>query len=62
MNNYNNEWMLNIISLNNNSSYIMYSNEEIKNKLEQLLDCYEKNGVLIKTPAILRKEIIKKAL
>ena len=62
MNSYGNEWMLNIISLNNNSSYIMYSNEEIKNKLEQLLDCYDKNGTLIKSPAILRKEIMKKAL
>ena len=51
-----------IISLNNNSSYIMYSNEEIKNKLGQLLDCYDKNGTLIKSPAMLRKEIMKTAL
>ena len=62
MNAYGNEWMLNIISLNNNSSYIMYSNEEIKNKLGQLLDCYDKNGTLIKSPAMLRKEIMKTAL
>ena len=59
MNNYSNEWMLNIISLRDNSSYIMYSNNEIKNKLEQLLSCYDKDGVLIKTPAMLRKEIMK---
>lgn len=62
MNGYGNEWMLNIISLSNNSSYIIYSNDEIKSKLEQLLDCYDKNGTLIKSPAMLRKEIMRKAL
>lgn len=62
MNNYNSEWMLNIISLNNNSSYIMYSGDSVKNKLVELLDCKEENGILIKSPAMLRKEIIKKAL
>ena len=62
MNGYGNEWILNIISLSNNSSYIIYSNDEIKSKLEQLLDCYDKNGTLIKSPAMLRKEIMGKAL
>ena len=62
MSNNNNNWMLNIISLNNNSSYIMYSSDSIKNKLVELLDCKEQEGVLIKTPAMLRKEIIKKTL
>ena len=62
MNTYNNEWMLNVISLNDNSSYIMYSNEDVKNRLEELLDCSEENNILIKTPAMLRKEILKKAL
>lgn len=62
MNSYGNEWMLNIISLSNNSSYIIYSNDEIKSKLEQLLDCYDKNGTLIKSPAMLRKEIMRQAL
>lgn len=62
MNGYGNEWMLNVISLSNNSSYIIYSNDEIKGKLEQLLDCYDKNGTLIKSPAMLRKEIMRKAL
>lgn len=62
MNGYGNEWMLNIISLSNNSSYIIYSNDEIKGKLEQLLDCYDKNETLIKSPAMLRKEIMKKAM
>ena len=52
--------MLNIISLNNNSSYILYSNEDVKNNLEQLLNCYCENEVLIITPAMLRKEIMKK--
>lgn len=62
MNSYNNDWMLNIISLSNNSSYIMYSGDSVKNKLLELLDCKEENGILIKKPAMLRKEIIKKAL
>ena len=60
MNGYGNKWMLNIISLNNNSSYILYSNEDVKNNLEQLLSCYCENEVLIITPAMLRKEIMKK--
>ena len=62
MNNYDNEWILNIISLSNNTSYIIYSNEETKNKLKQILNCYEKDEFLIKTPAILRKEIMNYAL
>ncbi|MBQ9014275.1 MAG: DHH family phosphoesterase [Bacilli bacterium] len=62
MNGYGNKWMLNIISLSNNSSYIIYSNDEIKSKLRQLLDCYDKNGSLIISPAMLRKEIMRKAL
>jgi inorganic pyrophosphatase/exopolyphosphatase len=61
MNSYNNDWMLNVISLSNNSSYIMYSNDNVKNKLVELLDCKDIDGVLIKTPAMLRKEIIMKA-
>ena len=59
MNNYSTNWMLNIISLKDNSSYILYSNDEIKDRLKQLLDCYDENGILIKTPAMLRKEIMK---
>ena len=59
MNNYSNEWILNIISLNNNSSYIMYSNNEVKEKILKVLDCYEKNDFLIINPSILRKEIMK---
>ena len=62
MSSYGNKWMLNIISLSNNSSYIIYSNDEIRSKLEQLLNCYDKNGTLIKSPAMLRKEIMKQAL
>lgn len=61
MNSYSSEWMLNIISLKDNSSYIMYSNEDIKNRLKELLDC-DGNDILIKTPAMLRKEIMRKAL
>nr|MBP3258624.1 DHH family phosphoesterase [Bacilli bacterium] len=61
MNSYSNEWMLNIISLKDNSSYIMYSNDDIKNRLKELLNC-DGNDILIKTPAMLRKEIMRKAL
>lgn len=62
MGGYGNEWMLNMISLKDNFSYIMYSNAEVMVKLKQLLNCYDENGVLIKNPAMLRKEIMKKAL
>ena len=61
MNDYNSEWMINVISLKDNSSYIMYSNENIKNRLKELLDCDGKD-ILVKSPAMLRKEIMKKAL
>lgn len=62
MNNYGNKWMVNIISLCDNTSYIIYSSEEVKYKLIQLLNCYENDGLLIMKTAMLRKEIMKKAL
>ena len=62
MDSYGSNWMINIISLKDNSSYIMCSNEDIKIKLKQLLDCNDNNEVLIIKPALLRKEIIKRSL
>ncbi|NMA51293.1 MAG: hypothetical protein GX951_05575 [Mollicutes bacterium] len=47
MDSYGNMWILNIISLKDNTSYILYSNDKVKNKL------------LVKKPAMLRKEIMK---
>lgn len=62
MNNYGNEWLINIISLQDNKSYILYSNEKVKNNLSKLFNCTFENEMLIINPAKLRKEIIKSAL
>ena len=61
MNSYGNEWMMNIISLKDSKSYIMYSDDVVKSKLSKLLDCYN-NESLIVVPAMLRKEIMKCAI
>lgn len=62
MNSYGNKWILNIISLKDNTSYILYSDEDVKNNLEKVLDCSSENNRVIINPAMLRKEIMKKAL
>ncbi len=62
MNSYGNKWILNIISLKDNTSYILYSDEDVKNNLEKVLDCSSENNIVIIKPAMLRKEIMKKAL
>lgn len=62
MNRYGNEWIINIISLKENKSYILCSNETIKNNLSKLLNGNSEDDVLIVAPAKLRKEIIKSAL
>ena len=62
MESYNNDWILNIISLKDNKSYIICSNDKVKSMIENILDCYNKNDILVKDPAILRKEIMGKAL
>ena len=62
MNSYGNKLILNIISLKDNTSYILYSDEDVKNNLEKVLDCSSENNRVIINPAMLRKEIMKKAL
>ena len=60
MNSFGDEWILNVISLDNNTSYIMCSNEDIKNKIKLILKCNSDDNLVITLPAILRKEIMKK--
>lgn len=62
MNSYGNEWLINIISLEENKSYILCSNENVKNNISKLFNCTTACDVLIISPAKLRKEIIKFAL
>lgn len=60
--NYGNEWLINIISLKDNKSYIYCSNELISKNMEKLFVGTVDKNVFIITPAKLRKEIIKTAL
>ena len=62
MNNYGNEWIINIISLNDNMSYIICSNNIVKNNLNRLFSSKEDGNIIIVKPALLRKEIIKLSL
>ena len=62
MNSYGNDWILNLISLKDNTSYILYSDETIRNNLEKVLNCYNENNIVIIKPAMLRKEILKKVI
>ena len=62
MSDYGAKWLINIISLEENKSYIMYSNNDIADNINKLFDCACKNEMLIINPAILRKEIIRRAL
>lgn len=62
MSKYGNEWLMNIISLKENKSYILCSSEVVKNNLSKLFNGIFDNDTLIVAPAKLRKEIIKTAL
>ena len=62
MNNYGNEWIINIISLNDNISYIICSNNIVKNNLNKLFNSNNIDNNIIVKPALLRKEIIKLSL
>lgn len=62
MNSYGNEWLINIISLEEKRSYVVCSNENVKNNISKLFNCTTASDVLIISPAKLRKEIIKIAL
>ena len=62
MNGYGNEWIINIISLKDNISYIMCSNMDVRDKVNKLFNGTCDNYIVAVKPAMLRKEIIKVAL
>lgn len=62
MNKYGEKWMINIISLNDNRSYIIYSDDKVKYNLSRLFEYNFNNDIIILKPAMLRKEIIGKSL
>ena len=62
MNNYGDKWAINIISLKENKSYIIYSNDDVAINISKLFDCICEDDMLIIKPAKLRKEIIGRAL
>jgi len=59
MNKYDDEWMINVISLKDNASYIICSSEDVKNNLINLFASSANDNMIIIKPAILRKEIMK---
>lgn len=62
MNSYGSEWLINIISLKENKSYILCSTENVKSNLSKLFNCTSEDDILVIAPAKLRKEIIKFAI
>ena len=62
MNNYGDKWAINIISLKENKSYIIYSKDDIAINISKLFNCICEDDMLIIKPAKLRKEIIGRAL
>lgn len=57
-----NKWLINIISLKDNTSYIMCSDDEVRQNAIRLFDCNYNNDFLMLKPARLRKEIMWAAL
>lgn len=62
MNKYNKKWLINIICLKENRSYIICSDKNIKNNLVKLFNNNSDSDIIILNPAILRKEIIRTGL
>ena len=62
MNTYGSKWILNLISLKNNTSYIIYSDDDVKTNIKLILNSSSDDNKLIINPAMLRKEIIKKII
>lgn len=62
MNKYDENWLINIISLKENKSYIVCSDEEVTNNLIKMFNTPSNNNIVVLQPSILRKEIIKTAL
>lgn len=61
MNKYGKDWLINIISLKENKSYILCSNTKVKCNIQKLFNKDFIDNIILH-PAILRKEIIKLAL
>lgn len=62
MNKYDKNWLINIISLKENKSYIVCSDEEVTDNLIKMFNMTSTNNIVVLQPSILRKEIIKTAL
>ena len=62
LNSYDSKWIMNLISLKDNTSYIIYSDNSVKIRLEQFLNCSDDGKILTIKPAMLRKEILKKVI
>ena len=55
------EWMMNVIALKDGKSYVHFSGEEVKEKLEKLLKKKAVGDLFILDKCMLRKEIMKEA-
>lgn len=56
------KWIINVISLKDNTSYIMYSDDEVRQNINKLFECSNNDQFLMLKPARLRKEIMGTAL
>ena len=56
------KWIINIISLKDNTSYVMCSDDEVRQNINELFDCSCNDEFVLIKPAILRKEIMGAAL
>ena len=56
------KWIINIISLKDNASYVIASDDEVKENVNKLFNCDYNNDFLMLKPARLRKEIMGAAL
>lgn len=61
MKSYGEEWMINIICLDDGKSYILSKGENTKRKLEKLFNISFADDIMIINKIMLRKEIMKKA-
>ena len=62
MHRYDENWLINIISLKENKSYIVCSDEEVTDNLIKMFNMPSTNNIVVLQPSIFRKEIIKTAL
>ena len=62
MESYNEDWIMNLISLKDGKSYIIAIDDTVKAKIEKLFDLKFKDNIMELNDVWLRKEIIKKAI